>query len=175
MIFDAAMVLGAKLDFTIDWGAWLDGRTISSASWAAVSGLTKNSDTVNGDETRVRYTPSAVGVYLPSVTVTLNTTEEEVRGLRLHVLTRIVVQDLAKAIGAKFVIDALPWTDYLDGDTISTRSWSVGAGLSILSGGTTATPKLQATAAGVWYATEHIVTASGQEDERAVVVTVRGF
>lgn len=173
---EAQIVSGAKLDFAIDWSAALGVRTISSATWATISGLTASGSSISGgSQTIVRLTSTTLGVYLPNVTAVLNTTEELIAGFRLQVVSRIIVQDLARAVGAKFSVDALPWSDYLDGDTISSRSWSVGSGLSILSGGTTATPTLHATAAGVWYATEHIVTASGQEDERSIAVAVRSL
>lgn len=175
IVGEAQIVSGAKLDFSIDWADFLGARALSSASWATISGLTVSADSIATTRTIVRLTSSTLGVYLPNVTAVLDTAEELLAGFRLQVVSRIVVQDLARAVGAKFTVDALPWTEYLDGDTIASRSWSVGSGLSILSGGTTATPKLQATAAGVWYATEHIITASGQEDERSIAVAVRSL
>ena len=177
VVGEAQIISGAKLDFSIEWADALGGRSLSSASWATISGLTLvGASSISGTRTIARYTSTNVGsVYTPNVTAVLSTTEELLAGFRLQVVGRIVVQDLARAVGAKFTVDALPWSDYLDGDTISSRSWSVGSGLSILSGGTTATPKLHATAAGVWYATEHIITASGQEDERSIAVAVRAL
>ena len=38
-----------------------------------------------------------------------------------------------------------------------------------------ATPKVTAAATGTWYATEHVTTASGQEDERSIAIVVRGL
>ena len=175
IVGEAQMVSGAKLDFAIDWADALGARALSSASWATISGLTVSADSIATTRTIVRLTSSTLGVYLPNVTAVLDTTEELLAGFRLQVVSRIVVQDLARAVGAKFTVDALPWAEYLDGDTISSRTWSGGSGLSILAGGTTAPPKLHATAAGVWYATEHIITASGQEDERSIAVAVRSL
>lgn len=34
---------GAKLDFGIDWTAWLKGDTISSATWTVADGITRSS------------------------------------------------------------------------------------------------------------------------------------
>ncbi|OQA23293.1 MAG: hypothetical protein BWY63_00332 [Chloroflexi bacterium ADurb.Bin360] len=174
---EAQIVSGAKLDFAIDWADVLGARTISSATWATISGLTASGTSISGANTitNVRLTSSTLGVYHPNVTAVLSTAEELLAGFRLQVVTRIVVQDLARAVGAKFTVEALPWSDYLDGDAINSRSWSVGAGLTIASGGTTATPTLHATAAGVWYATEHIITTAGQEDERSIAVAVRAL
>ena len=99
-----------------------------------------------------------------------------IAAFRLEIVTRIIVQDLTMAVGAVKILDELPWTPYLDGDTIASRSWSSsGAALTITSGGTTATPKVTAVSAGTWYATEHIVTTSGQEDERSIAIVVRGL
>lgn len=179
LVGEAQMVSGAKLDFAIDWSAFLGARTISSATWATISGLTQvgaSSISSGNTRTNVRYTSTSVGsVYVPNVTAVLSTGDKALAGIRLQIVTRIVVQDLARAVGAEFTIDALPWTDYIGSDTIASRSWAVGSGLTVLSGGTTATPKIQATAAGVWYATEHIITSSGQEDERSIAVAVRAL
>ena len=169
------MVSGEKLDFAVDFATFLGARTISSTAWAAISGLTQTAATPTTTQAGVRITSTTLGTYLPNVTAVLSTAEEEIRAFRLDVVARIVVQDISKAVGAKFKPDALDWTDELGSDTISSRAWSVGAGLSILSGGTTATPMLQATAAGLWYATEHLVCTSGQEHERAIAVSVRGL
>ena len=36
---------GAKLDYQIDWSAWLGADTISTSAWTVQTGLTKVSDT----------------------------------------------------------------------------------------------------------------------------------
>lgn len=178
IVGEAQIVSGAKLDFAIDLADFLGVRSISSATWATISGLTQvGASSISGTQTIARYTSTSVGsVYTPNVTAVLNTGDEAIFGFRLQVVSRIVVPAiLSRAVGAKFTIDELPWDDYILGDSIASRSWSVGSGLSILSGGTTATPTLHATAAGVWYATEHIITASGQEDELAIPIAVRAL
>ena len=177
IVGEAQMVAGAKLDFTIDWSERLGGDTLANGSWATISGLTRISSSISGDETQVRYTSANVGaVYLPNVTATFGGGDTPIAAFRLEIVSRIVAQDLALATGAVITLDALPWTPYLDGDTIASRSWSSsGAGLTITSGGTTATPKVTAVSAGTWYATEHIVTTSGQEDERSIAIVVRGL
>ena len=178
VVGEAQIISGAKLDFSIEWADALGGRSLSSASWATISGLTLvGASSISGTRTIARYTSTNVGsVYTPNVTAVLSTTEELLAGFRLQVISRIVVQDLARAVGAITILDALPWTDYLDGDTIASRSWAAsGAGLTITSGGTTATPKITAVSAGTWYATEHIITTSGQEDERSIAIVVRGL
>ncbi len=32
-----------KMDYVIDWAAWLDGDTISTSTWSVPSGITKSS------------------------------------------------------------------------------------------------------------------------------------
>ena len=176
---EAQIVSGAKLDFEVELADFLGARTISSAVWATISGLTLvGASSVSGNTRAIaRYTSTNVGaVYLPNFTAVLDTGDEFIFGFRLQVVARAVVDIiLSRVVGEKFTLGATDWSPYLDGDAISSRSWSVGSGLSILSGGTTATPKLHATAAGVWYATEHIITASGQEDERSTPIAVRSL
>ena len=92
------MVSGAKLDFAIDWADVLGARTISSAAWATISGLTVSASSISGTETIARLTSSTLGVYLPNVTAVLSTAEELLAGFRLQVVSRIVVQDLARAV-----------------------------------------------------------------------------
>ena len=177
IVGDAQQVAGAKLDYAIDFAPVLGAATLSSAAWATISGLTNLGDSTAGTAALVRYTSATAGaVYLANVAATLSTGEIVIAAIRLEIVTRIIVQDLALAVGAITILDALPWTDYLDGDTIASRSWAAsGAGLTLTSGGTTATPKITAVSAGTWYATEHIITASGQEDERSIAIVVRGL
>lgn len=177
LVGDAQQLAGAKLDYAVDFAAVLGAATLASANWATISGLTNLGDSIAGSEALVRYTSATAGAtYLANVAATLSTGEIVIAAFRLEIVTRIIVQDLAMAVGAVKVLDALPWTDYLDGDTIASRSWAAsGAGLTITSGGTTATPKVTAVSAGTWYATEHIVTTSGQEDERSIAIVVRGL
>ena len=33
-----------KMDYIVDWAAWLNGDTISTSSWTVPSGITKSSD-----------------------------------------------------------------------------------------------------------------------------------
>ena len=177
LVGDAQQVAGAKLDYAVDFADVLGAATLSSAAWATISGLTNLGDSTAGATALVRYTSATVGaIYLANVAATLSTGEIVIAAFRLEIVTRIIVQDLTMAVGAVKILDELPWTPYLDGDTIASRSWSSsGAGLTITSGGTTATPKVTAVSAGTWYATEHIVTTSGQEDERSIAIVMRGL
>lgn len=180
IVGELQIAAGTKLDLAIDFAPYLDsiGATLSSAVWATISGLTNLGDSVAGSVARVRYTSVNVGaVYLPNVAASLSTGDVSIMAIRLEIVQRIVHGDLVTLIiGATTTLAANDWSNALDGDTIANRSWaSSGAGLTITSGGTTATPKVTAVAAGTWYATEHIVMTSGQEDERSRPIVVRGL
>ena len=101
------MVSGEKLDFAVDFATFLGARTISSTAWATISGLTQTAATPTSTQAGVRITSTTLGTYLPNVTAVLSTAEEEIRAFRLDVVARIVVQDISKAVGAKFKPDAI--------------------------------------------------------------------
>lgn len=69
------------------------------------------------------------------------------------------------------------WTAWLDGDTISTSSWTVPTGITKDSDSKTATVAkvwLSSGTAGTDYRlTNHIVTAGGRTDERTIRIQVR--
>lgn len=71
----------------------------------------------------------------------------------------------------------IDWSDWLIGDTIATSTWTVPAGITnVTSSNTavTATIRLSGGTHGQNYEVlNHIVTASGQEDERSIVIEVR--
>jgi hypothetical protein len=43
----------AKLDWEVDWTAWLDGDTIGTSSWVAAAGITKSAETNTSTAARV--------------------------------------------------------------------------------------------------------------------------
>lgn len=69
------------------------------------------------------------------------------------------------------------WAAWLDGDTISTSTWTVADGITIDSEAETTTTTT------VWFsggtvgqdynATNHIVTVAGREDDRTICIRVR--
>jgi len=70
----------------------------------------------------------------------------------------------------------MDWSDWLIGDTIATSTWTVPAGLTQVtssSSAVVATIRLSGGTHGVDYEIlNHIVTASGQEDERSILIQV---
>lgn len=71
----------------------------------------------------------------------------------------------------------LDWTAWLDGDTISTSTWTVPEGItkdSDTKDTTTTTIWLSGGTDGSSYElTNHIVTAAGREDDRSITITMR--
>ena len=71
----------------------------------------------------------------------------------------------------------IDWSDWLVGDTIATSTWSVPAGLTqVTSSNTSVTTTIRlsgGTHGSDYECLNHIVTASGQEDERAILIEVR--
>ena len=69
------------------------------------------------------------------------------------------------------------WTDWLDGDTISTSTWTVGTGLtkdSDSKSSTAATAWLSGGTSGCTYSVSNrIVTAAGRTEDRTFYVTVK--
>ena len=72
-----------------------------------------------------------------------------------------------------YVID---WSDWLDGDTISTSTWTVPSGITKDSDTKTTTATtiwLSGGTVGTKYAVvNHIVTAGGREDDRTIYINV---
>lgn len=73
-----------------------------------------------------------------------------------------------------YVVD---WEDWLDGDTISTSTWTVPTGItkdSDSNSTTTTTIWLSGGTVATRYAlVNHIVTAAGREDDRTICVVVK--
>lgn len=70
------------------------------------------------------------------------------------------------------------WTDWLDGDTISTSSWSVSpSGLTAISntrnGGVTTVWLSGGTVGQTYQVTNTIVTAAGRTDQRTLLVAIQ--
>ena len=72
--------------------------------------------------------------------------------------------------------DTVDWTDWLDGDTIISSSWSVPAGITQVSASNTttgATVWLSGGTAGESYSVRNrVVTAGGRTDDRTITVRV---
>jgi hypothetical protein len=166
-------VQAAVLDFQIDWSAWLGADTIDTAAWV-VTGATEGANTTTTTTTTVRVSGGTPGTPATlQCTITTDAGLIEVRSIKVEILASMEAKRILKAPGATMAIPAPTWSD-LGGDTIDTYTWSAQAGLTIASGGSTATVIVSGGTAGVDYSlTCAIVTASGQEDARVITVQVR--
>lgn len=70
----------------------------------------------------------------------------------------------------------IDWSDWLDGETIASSSWSVPAGLTLVSESTTSTTRTGWIEGGVlgetYYISNSIVTNSGRDNKQTAVVRV---
>lgn len=71
---------------------------------------------------------------------------------------------------------SVEWSQWLDGDTISTSSWTVTTGLNNTSESTTTTKATVwlsgGSIGGVYSAVNTITTATGRTDERTITISV---
>ncbi len=139
---------------------------ISDADWSGLSPLTEIASTFDDDSVTIRL-GAASGVagtlYRPAVTIT-HADGVWVQPIHVTVLARIIVAELELAVGTVITLGPIDWSEIIGDDTIASRTWSVSGSVS---GSSTASTITITVAAGLGYATEHIVTASGQEDERS--------
>lgn len=170
--YSEVKVQAAILDYRLDWSAWLGGDTISTASWT-VTGATKVTENSTTTTATVRISGGTPGVAATAkCTITTAAGLVEVRSIELAIVARLEAKQIAKAPGATMAIPAPTWD--VGSDSISSYAWSVASGLTIASGGSTATVKISGGTVGADYAlTCHIVTSGGQEDERVISVQVR--
>ncbi len=166
-------VASAILDYQINWATWLGTDTISTADWV-VTGATEGTNGTTTTTATVRVSAGTAGSTATlKCTITTAAGLIEVRSIELAIVASIQATQVLKAPGATMAIPAPTWSD-IGGDTISTYTWSAGTGLTIASGGSTATVKVSGGTAGSDYAlTCAIVTSGGQEDSRVITVQVR--
>lgn len=69
------------------------------------------------------------------------------------------------------------WTDWLDGDTIATSTWTAPTGLTVASHSNTTTTTLAwlsgGTAGQVYSVVNRVVTAGGRTDDRSHIIAVQ--
>lgn len=173
--YSEVKVSTAILDYRINWSAWLTAQnndTISSAAWD-VTGATEGTNGNTTTTTTVRVSAGTAGTPATlKCTITTAASRIEVRSIALDIVSSIIAKEIFKAPGATMAVPAPTWSGL--NDTISTYTWSAAAGLTIASGGSTATVVISGGTAGVDYAlTCAIVTSNAQEDSRVILVQVR--
>jgi hypothetical protein len=163
----------AVLDWRLDWSSWLGSDTISASSWT-VTGATKDSENNTTTTSTVRISAGTAGVAATAeCTITTTAGLVEVRTIELAIVSSLEARAIQKAPGATMAIPAPTWSD-LGSDPISTYTWSASSGLTIASGGSTATVSISGGTAGVDYTlTCAIATSGGQADSRTINVQVR--
>jgi hypothetical protein len=163
----------AVLDISVDVSALLGVSTIASISVSS-AGVTVASSSYLGATVSARISGGAADT-ITSIAFQVTRADGLVftRYVAVKVVARLVVATTQKAPNDIIQLPATDWSEVLGSDTIASRSWS-GGGLTIASGGTTATPTLSGGVAGQDYdATETITTAGGQTDARVHVIQVR--
>ncbi len=172
-VFARDKVQGATLDYRFDWSALLGTDTIDSVSWT-VSGVTAGATSNTTTTATQRVSGGSVGT-AASIKCHIVTTAgyEDERTLALTIVPSVEAKAIQKAPGAIIAVPAPTWTD-LGTDTVSSYSWAVASGITIASGGSSATVVISGGTAGNDYAaTCTMTTTAGQIDVRVVTIQVR--
>lgn len=167
----------AKRDYTIDWSVNAPGDGLTTVSWAlAPSGLTTVFASASGGQATIRLAGGTLdGIYLVRATATRASGQVDTRSLQIVIVPRIVVVKAAQDPTA--VIDYAPDLTHVFGtDAVQSYAWTVSGGLSIVGASTAPTVRLTGGAAGsVAYADCHLISVSGQEDDRSIELVLQDF
>lgn len=163
----------AIIDYGLIWTDNLAGDTIASATWTVPAGLTKDGESFTTNQSNVRLRGGTIDTsYNCKCHIATAGGRENERIVTIKVAQYIVVGEVTKRPGA--IIDySLDWlTRYIQSDSIVSHSWSA-PGLSIVGASNLVTVRLSGSTIGAFYATDHVVMLSGQEDDRSILVVVR--
>lgn len=164
----------AILDYGLAWAGNIVADTITGVTWTIPAGITKVSESLTTTQTNVRLSGGTIGQsYDCKVLITRSPSgQKDPRVIRITIVQYIVLKKYTLRPGAE--LDYQPdWlSSYAQGDTISSHSWSAG-GLTIIGASNAAAVRLSGSNAGLFYATDHIVMTSGQEDDRSLMIRVR--
>ena len=166
-------VVGATLDVRFDWSALLGSDTIASVAWS-VSGVTAGATSNTTTTATQRISGGSAGTTATvECTITTAASYVYVRTVAITVVTAIVAREIVKAPGETIAVPAPTWSD-LGSDTAASYSWAAATGLTIASGGSSATVVISGGTAGMDYAlTCTMTTTAGQIDARVVTIQVR--
>lgn len=171
--FAITKVAGATLDLQFDWADYLGNDTIDSVAWS-VSGVTAGATSDTDTTATQRISGGSAGT-AATVKCTITTAAGYVyaRTVTITVVTAIVAREIVKAPGETIAVPAPTWSD-LGSDTAASYSWAAATGLTIASGGSSATVVISGGTAGMDYAlTCTMTTTAGQIDARVDTVQVR--
>lgn len=168
-IAEVLKVPAAILDYAIVGPA---NDSLVSGAWTVPAGLTKASESFVPTAARVRLSGGTAGNgYRCSALAVGASGQQYAFVLTVVVVARIVVKEFTLRIGE--VLDyPMGWSSDVVGDTIVSHAWAA-TGLTITGATNTAMVRLSGSTVGEFYATDHIATVSGQEDERSILVRVR--
>lgn len=166
-------VSAAKRDYTIDWSRNAPGDAISAVVWTIPAGLTNVSTSNTSTTASIRLSGGTIGQsYSVTCKVTRASGEVDERSITITVVDSIVVLKADKDANASLIY-AIAWAGIFGNDLISTYAWTA-SGLTIVGASNAAAVQLSGGTLGTTYtATCHVVTASGQEDERSILITVQ--
>lgn len=168
-------IVGATLDYKLDWSAYLGSDTISSVAWS-VTGATAGAASNTTTTATQRISGGSAGTPATArCTITTAAGIIDARIINIDIVSSIPAREIIKHPSATIPIPAPTWTD-LGSDPISSYSWSASAGLTIASGGSSATVVISGGTAGADYdLTCTITTSAGQIDARVIRVQVRAL
>ena len=163
----------AKRDYSVDWSTNAPGDDITAVIWSVPAGITNLATSYSGSVATIRLSGGTVGqTYQISCTATRQSGQVDKRTFLVTIVPRIVALVAVKDPGAA-VDFSISWAGLIGADTVSTYSWS-GDSLSIVGTSNAATVRLSGGSAGqTYYPTVHIVTASGQEDDRTIEIAIQ--
>ena len=162
---------GATLDYSI---ALANGDTIASAAWT-VTGATKVSESSSTTAASVRVSGGSVGTVAKLVCHIVGASGLEYeRTIELTITTETLLDPIIKAPAEVLAVPA-PTISDLNGDTVSGYAWSASAGLTVVSGySTAATTRISGGTLGSDYSLTCTLTlTSGQILPCVILVQVR--
>jgi hypothetical protein len=125
---------GATLDYQVSLN---NGDTIASAAWT-VTGATKVSESYSSTAALVRVSGGTVGTPAKLVCHIVGASGLEYeRTIELAIVAETVLDPIIKAPAEVLAVPA-PTISDLNGDTVSGYAWSASAGLTVVSGYSTA-------------------------------------
>ena len=162
---------GATLDYSI---ALANGDTIASAAWT-VTGATKVSESSSSTAALVRVSGGSVGTVAKLVCHIVGASGLEYeRTIELTITTETLLDPIIKAPAEVLAVPA-PTISDLNGDTVASYAWSAAAGLTVVSGySTAATTRISGGTLGSDYSLTCTLTlTSGQILPCVILVQVR--
>lgn len=164
----------AKRDYTLDWATLhAPGDNLSGVVWTVPGALTNVASGVTGGLGTIRLSGGTLDqTYLVRGKGTRASGRVDTRSFQIVIVPRVIFLVATKdpTAVADYTLDA---SDLFGGDPPSTYAWTA-SGISISGATNAATVWLTGGVAGTTaYANCHVVSASGQEDDRSIELTIQ--